>query len=214
VAHALTFAAIFYQLRREPEAARDVAAACITIATEHDLVTYQVVSRFMRGWAAASTGLRGEGLAEMHQARAAMKAAGQKVWGPIFAGMIAEVYGEAGRLEDGLSAVSEGLAFVDETGERYYEAELHRLRGELLLLQHGATAADQADACFHRAFEIARKQEARAWELRAAMSLVRLWQGREKHANARRMLGEIYAGFSEGFDTPDLKDAQTLLEQR
>ena len=211
--HALVTSAMLHQLRREPEAARDVAAACLTIATEHDLAPYQMFSRFLRGWAVASTGLRAEGLAEMHQVRAAMQAAGQNIWGAHFTGMIAAVCGEAGWVEDGLAAVSEGLAFVDEIGERYYEAELHRLRGELLLLQHGATAADQADASFHRAFEIASKQEARAWELRAAMSLVRLWQGRERHADARRMLGEIYAGFSEGFDTEDLKDARRLLEQ-
>jgi predicted ATPase len=142
-----------------------------------------------------------------------MKAAGWVMWGPHFAGMIAEVYGEAGRVEEGLAAVSEGLALLDETGEMYYGADLHRLRGELLLLQHGATAFTEADACFHRALEIARPQEARSWELRAAMSLVRLWQGRERHADARRILGEIYAGFSEGFDTEDLKDARRLLEQ-
>ncbi|TFG95184.1 MAG: hypothetical protein E4H11_05450, partial [Myxococcales bacterium] len=204
MAHALTFAAMFYQLRREPEAARDAAAACLTIATEHDLAPYQSFSRFMRAWAAASSGLRREGLAEMRQVRVAMQAASLKMWGVHFAGMIAEVCGEAGWVEDGLAAVTEGLAFVDEVGERYYEAELHRLRGELLLLQHGDTAADQADACFHQALEIARKQEARAWELRAAMSFVRLWRGRDRHADAHRLLSDVYASFSEGFDTPDL----------
>jgi class 3 adenylate cyclase/predicted ATPase len=210
--HALIASTMLHQLRREPEAAREVADACLTIAAEHDLVSYQSFSRFMRGWAVASTGLRGEGLAEMRQVRTAKQAAGQKIWGPHFAGMIADVCSEAGQLADGLTAVSEGLTQVDETGDRYYEAELYRLRGELLLLQHGASAFAEADACFQRALELARKQEARSWELRAAMSLVRLWQGREGHADARRMLADVYAGFSEGFDTEDLKDARRLLE--
>jgi adenylate cyclase len=102
---------------------------------------------------------------------------------------------------------------ADRGAGRYYEAELHRLQGELLLLQRGASAFTEADACFQRAFEIARKQEAKSWELRAAMSLVRLWQGRERHADAQRMLSGVYAAFSEDFDTPDLKDARRLLEQ-
>ena len=212
-AHAFTLTAMLYQLRREPGSAREVAGAGLTIATEHDLGLYQSITQFLQGWAVARTGLRSEGLAEMQQAQAAMKAAGWVMWGPHFAGMIAEVYGEAARVEEGLAAVSEGLALVNETGERYYGADLHRLRGELLLLQRGATASTEADACFHRALDIARTQEARSWELRAAMSLVRLWQGRERHADARRILGEIYAGFSEGFDTEDLKDARRLLEQ-
>jgi len=212
VAHALMCTAMLYQLRREPESARDVAGAGLTIATEHDLGLYQRVTQFLQGSAVARTGLRSEGLAEMQQTQAAMKAGGWVMWGPHFAGMIAEVYGEAGRVEEGLAAVSEGLAMVDETGGRFSEAELHRLRGELLLLQHGATASSEADACFHRALEIARTQEARAWELRAAMSLVRLWQGRERHADARRLLSGVYVAFSEGFDTRDLKDARRLLD--
>jgi predicted ATPase len=209
--HALQNAAILHQLRREPEAARDIAGEGLTVATEYDLASPQMC-RFMRGWAVARAGVRSEGLAEMQQAQAAMKAAGSKIWGSHFSGMIAEVCDEAGRIEGGLAAVTEGLAFVDETGERYYEAELHRLRGELVLLQHGASAFTEADACFHRALEIARKQEARSWELRAAMSLVRLWQGRERHADARRVLSGVYATFTEGFDTKDLEDARSLLE--
>jgi predicted ATPase len=212
VAHAFHFAALLHHLRREPESAREVADAGLAIAAEHDLAPYQRILRITRTWAVANTALHSEGLAEMQQAWAALKAAGLQMWAPHFAGMIAEVCGESGQLADGLAALREGLAKVNETGEQYYEAELHRLRGELLLLQHGASASAEADACFHRAFEIARKQEARSWELRAAMSLVRLWQGRERHADARRMLGEIYAGFTEGFDTEDLKDARKLLE--
>jgi predicted ATPase len=214
VAHAYHFAAMLQHLRREPESARDMAAAGLEIATEHDLGPYQGVLRLTRGWGVARTGLRSEGLAEMQRTWMALKAAGLQIWVPHFAGMIAEVCGEARQLADGLAVLREGLANVNETGQRYYEAELHRLRGELLLLQHGATASTEADACFHRAFEIARKQEARAWELRAAMSLARLWQGRDRHADAHRLLSGIYAAFSEGFDTPDLKDARILLEQR
>jgi len=209
---ALGWTAILHQFRRDPESARTAAEAGLTISREHPMATYQMVAEFMRGWALARMGLRDEGLAEMRQTRAAMKAARMTMWGPLFCGMIAEVCDEAGRVEVGLAAVSEGLAMGDASGEVYHVAELNRLRGELLLLHHGDSAADDAAVCFRAAMEIARQQEARAWELRAAMSLTRLAQRQGRGAGARPRLAEIYAGFTEGFDTPDLRDARALLD--
>lgn len=208
----LSHTAIFHQLLGDPESARDLASEGLTIANEHHIATQQMVCQFMHGWGAARTGLGAEGLAEMQQMQAAMEAAGMALWGPHFCGMIAEVCNEAGRVEAGLAAVNEGLAIADATGQAYYVAELNRLRGELLLLQHGDSAAEDAAVCFRAAFEIARQQEAKSWELRAAMSLARLARRQGKGAEARARLAAIYASFTEGFDTPDLRDARALLD--
>ncbi len=191
-------AAIFHQLCRDPESARDTASAGLAVATEHHIATQQMVCRFMQGWAVARTGLRAEGLAEMQQAQAAMEAAGLALWGPHFRGMIAEVCDESGWVETGLAAANDGLAMAEATGQTYYVAELNRLRGELLLLHHGDRAAADAAACFRAAFEMARRQEARAWELRAAMSLARLAHRQGKGTEARPRLAEAYAGFPAG----------------
>jgi predicted ATPase len=205
-------AAIFHQMRGDPKSARDLASAGLTIANEHHIASQQMVCHFMHGWAVGRTGLRAEGLAEMQQTQAAMEAAGMALWGPHFCGMIAEVCDEADRVETGLAAANEGLAIADATGQAYYVAELNRLRGELLLLEHGESAAAEAEVCFRRALEIARRQEARAWELRAAMSLARLAQRQCKGTETRPRLAEIYAAFTEGFDTPDLRNARALLD--
>ena len=119
---------------------------------------------------------------------------------------------EAGRLDDGLSALTEALAIADEHEIRFYEAETHRLKGELLLKQNNSNATE-AQSCFERAVEIARRQSAKSWELRATMSLARLLASQGKRDEARTMLSEIYNWFTEGFDTADLKDAKALLEE-
>ena len=113
-----------------------------------------------------------------------------------------------GDLEEGLATLAEALDFVEKTGERYCEAELYRLQGELQLMQ-----ADEvtAEASFHRAIAVARRQQAKSWELRAAISLARLWQRQGKADEAHRLLGPIYEWFTEGFDTPNLKEAGMLL---
>src|SRR5262249_59459050 len=117
--------------------------------------------------------------------------------------------------EEELSAVAEGLDFARDKGERFYEAELHRLRGELLLQRPEAQAAGQAgaEACFRQALEVACRQQAKSWELRAAMSLSRLYQRQGRQAEARPLLADTYGWFTEGFDTPDLQDAKALLEE-
>jgi predicted ATPase len=108
-----------------------------------------------------------------------------------------------GQVDEGMHLMAEALALVDTTGDRHMEAELHRLLGELLLRQV-VPEAQAAEACFHRALDIARRQQAKWWELRAATSLARLWQQQGKRAEARELLAEIYGWFTEGFDTADL----------
>ena len=116
-----------------------------------------------------------------------------------------------GQVDEGLHLVTEALAVVDTTGERYYEAELHRLHGELLLRQ-ALLEAQAAEACFQQALEVARRQQAKSWELRAATSLSRLWQQQGKKAKACALLAPIYGWFTEGFDTVDLQEAKALLD--
>ena len=122
--------------------------------------------------------------------------------------LLAEACGSAGRAEEGLSALAEALAFVQSSDERYYEAALHRLQVDLLLAKGDEAGAE---ASFREAIAVARRQSARSWELRATTSLARLWQKQGKVDEARQVLAQIYGWFTEGFDTPDLKEAQALL---
>jgi predicted ATPase len=117
-----------------------------------------------------------------------------------------------GQVEQGLHLLAEARALVDKTGERYHEAELHRLHG-VLLVRQAVPDVQAAAACFQQALAIARRQQAKAWELRAALSLARLWQHQGKHAEACALLAPIYGSFTEGFDTADLQEARALLEE-
>jgi predicted ATPase len=130
--------------------------------------------------------------------------------------LLAEAYGEAGQVEEGLRVVAEALANTDTTGERLYEAELHRLKGELLLqagVQRPRTEVDrEAESCFRQSLALASSQQAQSLELRAAVSLSRLWQRQGKLAAAYKMLAEVYGWFTEGFDTGDLREARALLD--
>ena len=127
-----------------------------------------------------------------------------------FLAHLAAAYGQVGQVDEGLHLLAEALAMVDTTVGRPYEAELHRLHG-VLLLQQPVPDAPAAEACFQQALDVARRQQAKSWELRAAMSLAQLWQQQGKRAEARELLAPIYGWFTEGFDTADLLDAQTLL---
>jgi len=120
-------------------------------------------------------------------------------------------YGQSGQAEEGLLLLAEALAVMDDTGERRDEAELYRIKGELLL-RLAVSDAPQAEACFQQALAVARRQQAKSWELRTAMSLSRLWQQQGKRDAARELLAPIYGWFTEGFDTLDLKEAKALLD--
>jgi predicted ATPase len=124
---------------------------------------------------------------------------------------MAEVYGLGGQTDAGLMLLTEALTLVDKTDERWYEAEIYRLKGEILLV-HAAEHRTAAETCFRQACDVARRQQAKSWELRAAMSLARLWQQQGKQAAARALLAPVYGWFTEGFDTADLQDAKVLLE--
>ena len=165
----------------------------------------------LHGWARAMQGQVEAGMAEMRQGLAAELATGAKTFQPYFLGMLAEAYVEGGHPEEGLPLLDEALAVMDTTEARFYGAELYRLKGELLLAQ-GANAHTEAEACFHQALDIARRQQAKSWELRAATSLARLWQSQGKHQDAYDLLAPVYEWFTEGFDTADLQEAKGLLD--
>ncbi len=165
----------------------------------------------MRGWAVAARGQTEEGIAEMRQGLMSFHATGAAAHRSYFLALLAEAYGRTGQAKEGLGVLAEALDWVEKTGERTWEAEIHRLKGELLLVR-SAENTSEAEGCFNRAIEVARRQSAKSPELRAAMSLARLWQAAGKTAEARELLAPVYDWFTEGFDTADLKDAKALLE--
>ena len=170
------------------------------------------MSVILRGWALAEEGQREDGIARMRQGLADLRATGAGLWRSSFLALLAEAHGRAGRPEEGLRALDEALTTAAKNDERAHEAELHRLRGELLLAA-GPANGQKAEACLHRALEVARDQKAKSLELRAATSLARLRCNRGQRTDAHDVLALIHGWFTEGFDTADLEDATTLLEE-
>ena len=163
------------------------------------------------GWAQAAQDQVEEGIAEVHQGITAFRATGARTWIPHFLGLQAETYARANRIDDGLASVAEALALADKTEQHCWQAELNRIKGELLLAA-STNNHTEAENCFSQALDIARRQQAKSWELRAAVSLGHLWRQQGKVEEAHKMLSEIYGWFTEGFDTSDLKEAKALLD--
>ncbi len=210
-----------HYLRGEPKAALEQTEASITLSTEHGFFSTRTIGTFWHGCALAELGQEEEGIAQMQEGMTAYRAAGGRgaCWS-FWLAQLARVYGKGGQIEDGLRTVAEALDFVTETGERLSEAELYRLKGELLLQKAvgrnqkaESEVQKEAEECFQQAINIARHQEAKSWELRAATSMARLWQQQGKKAEARELLAEVYSWFTEGFDTKDLQEAEALLEE-
>jgi predicted ATPase len=153
-----------------------------------------------------------EGLAQVRQGIAAYRATGSAMFFPYLCTWAAEAYDHLGHTKDGLQALAEAHTLMEQQEDRWWEAEVSRLRGVLLLRQAG-TAQAEAETWLQRALDVARRQEAKSFELRAAMSLSRLWQRQGKRAEALALLAPIYGWFTEGFDTPDLQEAKALLEE-
>jgi predicted ATPase len=214
MALALHFAAMLGQYRREVRAVRRSAEATTAIATEHGLSFWRACGHVMRGWALAGQGAPATGIAQLRQGLTAWMAAGSETYRTYFLALLAEALGKEGLIEEGLGVLAEALAQMHGTSEGFHGAELHRLQGEFLLRRDATQiTCREAETCFRRALTIARGQQARSLELRASMSLSRLYQQQDRQAEARPMLAECYDWFTEGFDTPDLQQAKTLLEQ-
>ena len=182
----------------------------MALASEKGFPQFVALGMIMRGWALAVQGQGEEGITQLHQRLAAFRAAGAEISRSRDLALLAEAYGEMGQTEEGLTVLAEALAVADKTGERYWEAEMHRLKGELLLRQ--ASPFEEVEAYFRQAIEIARDQQAKSLELRAATSLSRLWQRQGKRTEAHGLLAPIYGWFTEGFDTTDLQEGKALLD--
>jgi len=203
LAYALDMAAELRQFRQEGPLTQACAEALLALLADHGFAAREAEGMYFRGWALARQGQVEEGVVQMARGMAAWRATGAALGQSHQLALLAEAYSTAGLTAEGLRAVAEALAWVDTTGECYYVAEVHRIQGELLLRQAVPDAA-QAEACFQQALAVARRQQARAWELRAAMSLARLWQQQGKRGEAWAVLAPIYGWFTEGFDTADL----------
>jgi len=209
LAAALAYAAWLHHARREGTAAQECAEAAIELSRERGFAQYLAVGKPLRGWALAVQGQGDEGITQLRQGLVAVKAVGSALDWPRFLLLLAEACGQVGQIDEGLAALTEALATLHRTGERFWEAQFHRLKGELLLRQGSSTG--EVEACFHQALAIARQQQAKSLELRAAMSLARLWQRQGKHLEAYELLAPLYGWFTEGFDTADLQEAKALL---
>jgi predicted ATPase len=209
--YALHFAANYHQFRREVRATQEGAEIALNLAQEHGFPQFRAMDSMLRGWALAHQGQAQEGIEQMHQGLTAHRAIGAEEGRPYFLSLLAEAHGTLGEPEAGLTILTEALALVDTTGERWYESELYRLKGALLL-QQSSDDHMKAEHCFHHALEIARNQQAKSFELRTATSLARLWQQQGKRKEAYDLLALVYGWFTEGFDTADLQDAKALLD--
>jgi predicted ATPase len=207
----LCWSAILHLWRREAAVAQERAEAQRALCTEQGFAPYLAWGTIVWGAALAAQGAWAEGLAQMRQGLAAYRTRGRLPW-LLFLGLLAEACGRAGQVEEGLRALHEALEAMQTTEERIYAAEVYRLRGELLQ-QQSAAQQGEAEASVQQALDVARRQQAKSLELRAAMSLSRLWQRQGKRDEARQLLAEIYAWFTEGFDTADIREAKALLEE-
>jgi predicted ATPase len=210
--YALSCAAIFHALRREAHAAQARAEGVILLATEQGFPFWIAIGSSLRGWALAQQGQAQEGIPQIAQGLHAIRATGAEVTRPYILALLADASRRIEQPEAGLKALSGALTLVDTTGECWYEPELYRLKGALLLQQSSDNQAD-AEFCFHHALEIARSQQAKSFELRAATSLARLWQQQGKRQEAHDHLAPVYNWFTEGFHTVDLKNAKALLDE-
>ena len=188
------------------------AEAAVALATAQGFPLLAALGTIFRGWALAMQGQGEAGMAQVHQGIAAWRATGAALNVPYLCTLLVELSAHLGHPEDGLQALAEAHTLVEQHEERYWEAEVCRLRGVLLLRQPGTPQAE-AEAWLRRALDVARRQEAKSLELRAAMSLAHLWQQQGKRAAARDLLAPIYGWFTEGFDTADLQEAKALLEE-
>jgi predicted ATPase len=205
------WAAIVSQLCRDVPAVHEQAEAAVILSTAQGFPQWAAMGRSLRGWALAMQGQSEEGLAQVRQGLAAWQATGAVLHIPYLCTVLADVAAHLGHTADGLQELAEAHTLVEQHEERFWEAEISRLQGVLLLRQPGTPQAE-AEAWLRQALDVARRQEAKSLELRAAMSLSRLWQQQGKRAEARALLASVYDWFTEGFDTADLQEAKALLE--
>jgi class 3 adenylate cyclase/predicted ATPase len=204
------FAALLRAYRREPHLVQQPAESVLKLAREHELAFFVGHATVLRGWARVQQGEGEEAIADIRRGIAAYRATGAELESSYWLALLAEACATGDAVEEGLAALTEALDLVASTGVRFYHAELFRLKGEMLLKR---AEPKQAQASFREAIRVASNQHAKLLELRAATSLARLWRNQGKPQQARELLAPVYGWFTEGFDTRDLKEAKTLLEE-
>jgi predicted ATPase len=212
LARALSLAAAFHLDRRDVQRTERLAREAVALAAEQGFPYWRATGSVSWGWALVQRQEIEEGLARIHQSLAYFRAKRDAQTIPHALIVLAKVCGQVGDPSKGLQALAEAMVMLDRIREHRREAENHRLKGELLL-QLRARHSDEAEASFRRALDIARRQQAKSWELRAATSLARLWRDQGRRAEAHDLLTPVYRWFTEGFDTADLKDAKALLDE-
>jgi predicted ATPase len=213
---ALYWNAMLYEMRREWPIVEERAVGAMKSAGEHGFALVLAAGQILQGAATAAGGQPAEGSKQIRDGIEAYRATGALIQGAHHLVMLAEALGAAGLPGEGLEALKDAADLTEATGERYYEAEIHRQKGELLLAVSPQASTEQAsteaEACFRQALEVARSQEAKSLELRAANSLACLWRTQGKSAKAHELLAEVYDWFTEGHDTVDLKKAKRTLD--
>jgi class 3 adenylate cyclase/predicted ATPase len=219
LAFGLQFVAQLHHYRREYPLARDLAMEVMAVAAEQGFPLWSGMATIIRGWARAKEGHGMEGLTQIRQGIAEWQVTGFELEWPHFLGLLAEAHQTVDQPKEGLKLLAEARAAADKTGEGFWDAEMHRLHGELSLqvaaMETGTGEERRVvpEESFLKAIEIARRQQAKSLELRAVMSLSRLWQRQGRKDESRQMLAAIYAWFTEGHDTPDLREAKALLAE-
>jgi len=210
---ALMYSAMAGAYGRNTELAAEHSAALLELARELKFDLWSAGATVVKGWVIAHHGQKSAGVAAIQRGLAEWTSTGAEWMRPYFLSLLAEAYAISGDVRRGLGALDEALAAVERTGECWPDAELHRLRGQFLAALPDGGGLDEASAAFQRAIQIARGQSAKPWELRAATSLARLWRDQGRVDEACDLLAPVYGWFTEGFDTPDLKEAKALLDE-
>ena len=211
-AFALNFVSIVCQFRRDSQDVNDQAEAAITLSTDQGFTLWLLMSTLLRDWALVALGQQETNLMQMRQGLTDWHASGAELFIPYFQSFMAEGYRALKQVDEGLDALNEGIEVMERTGERWYEPEIHRLKGQLLLIQSPDNASE-TEVYFRKALDIARHQQSKSLELRVSTSLAKLWQSQGKRDEARELLSPIYEWFTEGFDTADLQEAKALLTE-
>jgi class 3 adenylate cyclase/predicted ATPase len=211
LAQSLTYGNWVSVLRREPERAGENAEEANRVASEHGIAMFIARSQIARGWVAAQNGDRSAGIGEIRDGLVACRQTGSRMGEPFYTSLLAEVLLESGQIDDARAAIKDARGRVESTGEKWFEADIHRVEGEIILRSQ-PDAATEAEACFDEALRLARARQARSLELRAAIALAGLWQGQGKRDEAVAVLAPVHGWFTEGFGTTDLRAAKALLE--
>ena len=210
LAQSLSIGSMWLLFVGDNAALNERANQLVTVANEQGFPFWRAQGTICRGWVKVKNGDVAEGISHLRSGSAAYRATGAEVWMPHYTALLARACEIAGQVEEASTLLDDALQIVERTGERWLEAELNRLKGQLLLRQGRSEAAEEL---YRKALGIAEEQGAKLWELRAAASLARLRRDQGRRAEARELLAPVYGWFTEGFDTADLKDAKVLLDE-